>query len=253
MKDLSYSAGYYQSIKEDSAQSAREIVPLILKLFAPQSVVDVGCGTGTWSRAYKDAGVRILAIDGVDVRNDQLVIDAGDFERHDLLQPLRLDRHFDLVNCLEVAEHLPAARARSFVADLCRLSDVVAFSAAIPGQGGTHHINEQWPSYWIPMFQENGFRGLDCFRPSIWNNERVAWWYAQNLFAFVKESRVSEFAEAVRLSRPPPTDLAHPRAYVKATVPREMSPRMLKEVLRALPYFPGKILRHFGKQGSGPD
>src|SRR5438034_7185725 len=55
--------------------------------------------------------------------------------------------------------------------------------------GGTHHINEQWPSYWIAFFQENGFQALDCIRPSIWNNEKVAWWYAQNMFAFIKDRK----------------------------------------------------------------
>ncbi len=247
MTRLSYSAGYYQSIKEDSAQSAREIAPLILKLFAPKTVVDVGCGTGTWAKAYQDAGARILAIDGLHVRDDQLVIDTGEFERHDLTQPLRLDRRFDLVNCLEVAEHLPGARAKTFVDDLGRLGDIVIFSAAVPGQGGTHHLNERWPSFWISLFSANGFRCLDCIRAAIWDNERVAWWYAQNMFAFVKESRANDFPEAVELSGLAPTDLVHPRAYVKATVPREMSPRMVKEVLRALPHIAGKILRHFGK------
>lgn len=248
MSNLSYSAGYYQSIKEDSAQSALEVAPLILKLFTPGSVVDVGCGTGTWAKAYREAGARILGIDGRHVRDDQLLINPGEFQRHDLTLPLRLGLRFDLVNCLEVAEHLPGDRAQTFVEDLCRLGDVVVFSAAIPGQGGTHHINEQWPSYWIAHFRANGFRALDCLRASIWDNQRVAWWYAQNMFAFVKESRADGFPEAARMSRPGPVDLVHPRAYVKATVPEEMSPRMLKEVARALPHLGKRIFQHFTKR-----
>ncbi|PYK99882.1 MAG: hypothetical protein DME19_07105 [Verrucomicrobia bacterium] len=249
MSHLSYSAGYYQSIKEDSAVSAREVVPLIMKLFAPQSVVDVGCGSGTWAAAYKEAGAQVLGIDGDDVRTGQLAITPQEFARRNLAEPLRLDGRFGLVNCLEVAEHLPGARAQSLVRDLCQLSDAVVFSAAVPGQGGTHHINEQWPSYWIAFFQENGFQALDCIRPSIWNNEKVAWWYAQNMFAFIKQERVVDFPTAVAgAARGAPIDVVHPRAYLKATVPREMSPRMLKEVLKALPYFPGKILSHLTKR-----
>lgn len=242
-----YSSRYYEGLKEDSLASARTVVPLVLQLFPAKSVVDVGCGSGTWAKAYLDAGCDVLGIDGHVVGDGQLLIPAERFERHDLAQRLALPRRFDLVNCLEVAEHLDPSRGPTFVADLCRLADVVVFSAAVPGQGGTHHVNEQWPSYWIPLFEKNGFAALDCFRWQIWNEPSVAWWYVQNLFAFVRLSRLDEFAAARTATRPLPTDLVHPRAYVRATVPSEMSPRMLKEVARALPHFPGKILSHFRK------
>ena len=249
MSNLSYTAGYYQSIREDSAASAREVVPLIMRLFSPRGVVDVGCGPGTWAAEYKRAGAAVLGIDGYDVKTDQLLIPLQEFDRRNLAEPVRLDRRFDLVNCLEVAEHLPAARARSFVRDLCQLGDVVVFSAAVPGQGGTHHVNEQWPSYWIAFFRENGFQALDCIRPQIWTNEKVASWYAQNMFAFIKQERVVGFPAAVNQCVAVVTaHLVHPRAYVKATVPQEMSPRMIKEVMKALPHFPGKIAAHLKKQ-----
>lgn len=239
-----YSSRYYEGLKEDSAASARAVVPLVLRLFPARSVVDVGCGAGTWTRAYLDAGCDALGIDGAVVREDQLLFPAERFERRDLAQPLSLGRRFDLVNCLEVAEHLDPSRGPSFVADLCRLGDVVVFSAAVPGQGGTHHVNEQWPSYWIPHFRSQGFVPLDCLRWQVWDNPEVAWWYVQNAFAFVREARLADFPAAAAAVRPWPTDLVHPRAYVRATVPAEMSPRMLKEVARALPHFPGKVLAH---------
>jgi SAM-dependent methyltransferase len=242
---LPYSTRYYEGLKEDSAASAKAVVPLVLGLFPARTVLDVGCGSGTWTRAYLDAGCDARGIDGMVVREEQLLIPKERFERRDLGQPLRLDRRFDLVNCLEVAEHLDPSRGPSFAADLCRLTDVVLFSAAVPGQGGTHHVNEQWASYWIPHFKAAGMVPLDCLRWQLWDNPAVAWWYVQNVFAFVRESRVADFPAAVAAVRPWPTDLVHPRAYVKATVPSEMSPRMLAEVARALPHFPGKLLAHF--------
>jgi SAM-dependent methyltransferase len=242
-----YSTSYYEGLKEDSAVSAREVVPLLLELIPAKSVVDVGCGSGTWAQAYSQAGCEVLGIDGDIVHVDQLLIPADRFLRRDLAQPLRLDRRFDLVNCLEVAEHLDAARADGFVADLCALGDVVAFSAAIPGQGGTHHVNEQFQSHWIERFRARGFVALDCVRPRIWGNDRVAWWYVQNLFLFVREDRLGDYPLAREAARPWPHDLVHPRAYVTATVPSQMSPRMLKEVLLAMPHFPAKILRHLRK------
>ena len=103
MSKLSYTAGYYQSIREDSAASAREVVPLIMRLFSPRSVVDVGCGPGTWAAEYKRAGAAVLGMDGYDVKTEQLLIPPQEFDRRNLAEPVRLDRRFDLVNCLEVA------------------------------------------------------------------------------------------------------------------------------------------------------
>ncbi|MEI6340788.1 MAG: methyltransferase domain-containing protein [Verrucomicrobiota bacterium] len=242
-----YSNRYYEGLKEDSASSARTVVPLVLRLLPSRSVVDVGCGSGTWARAYMEAGCDVLGIDGEVVGHHQLLIPAERLERRDLAQPFDLGRRFDLVNCLEVAEHLDASRGPSFVADLCKLGDVVVFSAAVPGQGGTHHVNEQWPSYWIPLFERQGFTPIDCFRWQIWDRDEVAWWYVQNLFAFVRTTRLPDYPLASGASRPLPVNLVHPRAYVRATVPSQMSPRMLKEVVRALPYFPGEILAHLRK------
>ncbi len=243
---LSYSSRYYEGLKEDSSGSATETVPLILRLLPARSVVDVGCGSGTWTKAFLDVGCEVLGIDGTYVRDEQLVFPRERFRRQDLSRPLRLERRFDLVNCLEVAEHLPETRADGFVADLCRLGDAITFSAAVPGQGGTHHVNEQWPSYWHPKFRAQGFVPLDCLRPLLWGNPKVAWWYVQNLFAYVKASRLADYAVAAAAAQPWPVDLVHPRAYVRATVPHEMSPRMLREVVRALPYFPAKIMKALG-------
>lgn len=242
-----YSTRYYEGLKEDSAASARATVPLILKLVPAKSVVDVGCGSGTWAREYLAAGCEVLGIDGHIVRPEQLLIPVSQFQRANLAEPLVVGRKFDLVNCLEVAEHLPPARADSFVADLCRLGDVVVFSAAVPGQGGTHHVNEQWQSCWVARFQSQGFAAVDCLRAQIWGDERVAWWYRQNLFVFIRESRLADFPAAVAARQSWPVDLVHPRAYLVATVPSEMSPRMAVEVLKALPYFPGKVAARFGK------
>jgi SAM-dependent methyltransferase len=239
-----YSTRYYEGLKEDSAASARAVVPLVLRLFPAKTMIDVGCGSGTWAREYAACGCDILGVDGAVVQESQLVIPPAQFQRRDLSKELQFDRRFDLANCLEVAEHLDESRADSFVADLCRLSDVVVFSAAIPGQGGTHHVNEQFQSYWISRFRAQGYVPLDCLRHQVWGNAEVAWWYVQNLFVFVNGARLNDFPAARAATVAWPTDLVHPRAYVRATVPPEMSPRMLKEVLRALPYFPGKILKH---------
>ena len=116
--------------------------------------------------------------------------------------------------CLEVAEHLSETRASSFVNDLCALGDLVLFSAAVPGQGGMNHVNEQWPSYWSAFFKENGLACFDILRPKVWNNSLIDWWYAQNVFLFVRDGS-PVYETLLNISQPTqdPLPLVHPRMH----------------------------------------
>ena len=44
---MAYSAAFFDQRMTGSLRSAREIVPLVLDLVHPESVIDVGCGLGT--------------------------------------------------------------------------------------------------------------------------------------------------------------------------------------------------------------
>jgi len=115
--------------------------------------------------------------------------------------------------CLEVAEHLSEDRARSFVAELCSLSNLFLFSAAIPGQGGVNHVNEQWPDYWAALFQEHGCACFDVMRPRLWYRDECEWWYIQNILVFARRNTVA-FEVASRFGAPVlerPMRLVHPR------------------------------------------
>ena len=92
-----------------------------------------------------------------------------------------------------MAEHLSEASADGFVASLVRLAPVVLFSAAIPHQGGTGHINEQWPDYWVAKFAGHDFAVVDCLRRRLWNNAKILPWYRQNMLVFVDRKRMSDY------------------------------------------------------------
>jgi len=189
-----YDKQFFEGQSARSNESARVVVPMLRELVGPASVIDLGCGVGGWLAAWREAGVDdVHGFDGDYVDRSMLEIEADRFTATDLTAPLDAGRTFDLAESFEVAEHLPDSSADVFVDSLTSLAPVVAFSAAIPLQGGTHHVNEQWQGYWAAKFRERRFCAVDAIRASIWDDERVAPWYRQNLLLFVQEDRLSDF------------------------------------------------------------
>jgi SAM-dependent methyltransferase len=217
-----YDKRFFESIEGGSVRSAGALVPYVLELVAARSVVDVGCGNGTWAAEFIKAGVpEVLGLDGTWVHPEQLLIPREQFRAHDLANvPVRLDRTFDLAICLEVGEHLPDAQSDRLVDDLCRLAPVVLFSAAVPGQGGTSHINEQWPGYWIERFRRAGRRAIDCVRPVFWNDGRVQWWYRQNAIVYATDAALAAHPKLARAAAESPKDIlamVHPEGFAEIT------------------------------------
>jgi SAM-dependent methyltransferase len=242
-----YNSGFYEGFREGSRRSAQRVVPEILGLLDVRSVVDVGCGVGTWLHAFHDCGIAdIQGVDGEYVDLSQLEVAGDKFHPHDLRRPLRLERQFDLVVSLEVAEHLAPEFASDFVESLTRLGPVVLFSAAIPFQNGTNHLNEQWPEYWVERFAKRGYVPVDCIRRRVWGDPDVEPWYAQNMLVFVKEDRLQDYPK-LAASRAAMTggslSMVHPRIYLNARRDAQMgvisSPRLdqvpLRRILTSLP------------------
>ncbi len=169
--------------------SARRIFALLAEFdVRPASLVDVGCGTGEWLAAARDIGITdVRGIEGNWLDKSNLPIEASLVETHDLETGFDLGRRFDLVLCIEVAEHVTPASAERLVASLTRHSDLVLFSAAIPFQRGHHHVNEQFPDYWAERFAPHQFHPLDFLRPRIWKDASIIWWLRQNLLLFAHD------------------------------------------------------------------
>lgn len=174
-----------------------------------ESVLDVGCGAGHWATVAASLGLEVVGVDGPHLESEQF---RFPFVAHDLTEPLDLGRRFDLVVSMEVAEHLPESAADTFVDSLTRHAPLVLFSAAIPGQRGRRHVNEQWPEYWADKFGRRGYDAYDIIRPRVWREESVLWWYAQN--AVVYSSMPIAGAAATT-----PQSLIHPELWDKALSP----------------------------------
>jgi hypothetical protein len=187
-----YDAMFYDFIRPGSLRSADIIIPILVDIgIKPRSVADVGCGEGVWLSRWKElTGARVHGFDGDYVGDENLRIDPAEFTATDLSQAsASLDGfRFDLAQSLEVAEHLPEEAADNFVSLMVGLSDVILWSAAVPGQIGRGHINEQWPEYWDEKFQSHGYVGSNYIRDQIWDNPDVENWYKQNTILYVKDS-----------------------------------------------------------------
>jgi len=214
-----YDPRFFDALRDGVRRSAERIVPLVLELLAPVSIVDIGCGDGTWLSVFAGAGIGdYLGLDGDYVDPATLAIPRDRFAASDLTIPVTLGRRFDLALSLEVAEHLPPERAEGFVASLCAAAPAVVFSAAVPHQGGRDHRNERWPEYWAELFGARGYLAADAIRDRIWDDPAVDWWYAQNTIVYADRETLTRRPDLrVAAARTDPRRLTriHPRNYAR--------------------------------------
>lgn len=189
---------YEHSKEMHNLKSPRIIVPEIMRLLSPESVVDIGCGTGTFLNVFKSLGVTdVLGIDGAWANKDLLYenINPGEFLECDLESKIVLNKQYDLVLSLEVAEHVSYKSADLFVESLVNAGKMIVFSAAIPYQGGQNHINQQWLTYWEEKFAKHNYVIHDILRPIFWDNPDVFPWYKQNMVLLAPKALKLRFAE----------------------------------------------------------
>jgi SAM-dependent methyltransferase len=217
-----YDEAFYAQFPVDKRTAADVLLKEIWTIHPFASMVDFGCGAGVWLQAARHLitastgpPARIFGVDGPHVRR-LAACPGASFHFQDLEAPVAVSERYDLAISLEVAEHLTPARAQSFVEDICRTSDVVLFGAAIPGQGGVGHLNEQWQDYWVKIFRSLEYRPYDVLREKYWADPRLHWCpqYVANALLFVKVGhplgdtiRSKEVTESWQLR------VVHPRVF----------------------------------------
>jgi SAM-dependent methyltransferase len=200
-----YDSKFFATADRSAANSADAIIELLVRFLSIKSVLDLGCGRGLWLSKWLARGIEeAVGVDGPYVDAGSLYIPRNAFVPRDLSTQLSLGRRFDLVQSLEVAEHLDAKAADEFVDNLVRHGGLVLFSAAIPGQGGECHINEQPLDYWRSRFLAHGYEAFDFVRPQIKNNRKISYWYRNNILLYVHRSLIDSLPNSIAATRVPP-------------------------------------------------
>jgi SAM-dependent methyltransferase len=199
-----YEDRFFDYVDIGSSRSARHVIAAVRPHIAVCSVLDVGCGRGTWLAEWQRAGIAdVQGVDGSYVSTAALAVPAQYFRALDVSCPFDLERQFDLVQSLEVAEHIAADCAEIFIDNLCRHGDLILFSAAVPGQGGEHHINEQPYEYWREKFRVRCYRVFDFVRAAVAGNRQVEPWYRYNALLFARDNVLARLDNAVQHTQIP--------------------------------------------------
>ena len=201
-----YNEEFIAKSTEDSLRSANVIVPYLINIFHPSSVVDFGCCAGAWLSVFaKDSKIDIFGVDGEYIDKSKLLINKECFMPTDFESEIpALPHHYDMALCLEVAEHLSDEAGKRLIRRLCQAADVIVWSAAIPQQGGTNHINERWPTHWEKEFKKYDLYANDDIRREFWNDRRVGFCIRQNILTYLRNSYRARS----------PLDVVHPEVYL---------------------------------------
>jgi SAM-dependent methyltransferase len=227
--------GQLQKELDKNRHSAQVLLARVQEYVGVKSMLDVGCGLGTWLHEGQAMGFEVAGVEGPWSEPDKLEIDPSLVTITDLEAPIDLGRTFDLAVCLEVGEHLSDKAAPHLVNTLTSHAPHIMFSAAVPYQGGHHHINEQTHQYWIDLFAAKGFRALDIFRAKIWHDQSIHWWLSQNLLLFAREDKVQENPRLLAESKiDRPMDLVHPTVFLNRMNSASQRVRMLMEIQNAV-------------------
>jgi len=178
-----YDDYFYEQHMDTKTRSAVSIANVIVDTINPCSVFDIGCGNGIFISELNKRGIDVLGCDSskaaIRTSCKNVTIFAAD-----VTNPIMLNRKYDLVMCVEVAEHIHKKYSDQLIANCINNGERILFTSAPPGQGGIGHINEQPYEFWITKFNKFGFvhdeKMTLCLKEKM-RSKKVIWWITENI------------------------------------------------------------------------
>ena len=173
-----------------------ELIKAICATFHPVKVADLGCGEGAYCKVCSEHGCRADGYEGNSVACQNAVCDS--IECVDLSKPAEPKDDYDLVLCLELGEHIPKRCQDVFIDNLARFSkDVLILSWAVPGQGGTGHVNCLSNETVIGLMRDKSFDFDKSMSEYLRQNSKLSW-FKNTLMVFRRAYDI--FDSSVRYS-----------------------------------------------------
>jgi len=186
-----YNKKFYDDILavDKETKSSEKLAKAIKLYLKPKSVIDVGCGIGIYLKPLDLSGISCFGIEGSSIARKYSVFNKNRIIVADVTRKLNINKKYDLALCIEVAEHIPKKTSSILIGNLTSLSNIILFTSAPPGQGGTDHINEQKPQFWINLFNKKNFVFDKEKTEQIKNfliQKKCIWWIPANMMIFKK-------------------------------------------------------------------
>jgi hypothetical protein len=156
-----YDDGFFMRNKRDKEIPNINIASILKESLDFDSVFDLGCGIGTYLEIFlKNGCTKIKGFEyGYEYSKKYMSEGVVPFVSFgDVTKKLKINEKYDCGMSIEVAEHIPRESSNTLVDNLTKNAiNVIIFTAAPPGQGGTGHINCQPPEFWIEKFENRGW------------------------------------------------------------------------------------------------
>jgi hypothetical protein len=204
----SYTPNFYEEVASRADVASQICANLLKETLLIETLIDVGSGTGIWTRNFLltiDQLKELTSIDLPTTRRIYLEDSSLDLSKIRIIEqdlvanPYLPEEIFDLTICVEVLEHLVEDAGIKLIEEFGKKTKFLLFSAAVPGQGGTHHINEQKYAYWYEKLKNSGFVPLDIMRPSL-NKPEVPSYYRHNIVLWVNLNHISSSQTQILLA-----------------------------------------------------
>jgi glycosyltransferase involved in cell wall biosynthesis len=171
----------YNVIESEEKPMANNLARWIKEELNPDSVLDIGCGPGTYVESLLDTGINATGLD-IDDR-----VHGKSYLKHQSLFDIK-DERADVVICLEVAEHIEQEREDEVVEKVVStVGKSLIWTAAAVGQGGIGHINcknkEEWSEKITKAGLTRNLKREEELKKYIQQDKHMGW-FTRNLLYF---------------------------------------------------------------------